>query len=85
MSESESRGGTSNSRKLEELAVWRQLMEACAAYEAAWERGERPDVLHFAEGFSQESRELVLEELRRLQFDLEGGVEADGERFPIVA
>jgi serine/threonine-protein kinase len=83
MSDTEMKGG-GGGRKLEELAVWRRLMEASVAYAAAWERGERPELQQFAADFSGEDRELVLEELRRLQTDLQSEVKAEVERFPIV-
>jgi serine/threonine-protein kinase len=65
-------------------------MEVCREYEEAWERGERPTLSFFAEGFSDDDREMVLSELRRVQSELElelatgsGAAESGGGRFRV--
>lgn len=57
-------------KKLQELAVWRRLMDVCQQYEAAYARGERPSLTELAHEFSDADRGMVLDELQRVQSEL---------------
>ncbi|MFM7040385.1 MAG: serine/threonine-protein kinase [Planctomycetaceae bacterium] len=57
-------------RRLRELAVWRRLMEVCQRYEAAYQRGERPQLSQLANEFSESDRVMALEELQRVHTEL---------------